>query len=155
MLTATADLWTYPHADALCITTNGSVVRVSGGRHAVYRGVMGRGVAAQAKQRYPELELALGYQVRQHGNTVGILRQPDDACSAYLVSFPVKHEWHEQADLELIGRSAEQLAQLTTLMQWQWVVVPRPGCGNGRLDWMEVAPVLRQHFDDRFVVVTV
>ncbi len=52
MLTATRDLFSYTtaDADALCITTNGSVVRVSGGRHATYRGVMGRGCAWQAKR---------------------------------------------------------------------------------------------------------
>jgi hypothetical protein len=34
------------------------------------------------------------------------------------------------------------------------VLVPRPGCGNGQLDWEDVKPILLDHFDDRFIVVT-
>ena len=44
--------------------------------------------------------------------------------------------------------------KLATLLKWQVVVLPRPGCGNGRLDWFLVERTIAPWLDDRFVVVT-
>jgi hypothetical protein len=38
--------------------------------------------------------------------------------------------------------------------RWQHIVMPRPGCGNGGLDWADVEPVLSKLLDDRFTVIT-
>jgi hypothetical protein len=32
--------------------------------------------------------------------------------------------------------------------------MPRPGCGNGKLDWRVVRLILRPYLDDRFTVVS-
>lgn len=140
-----ADLWwvAEQNADAVCITTNGTITR--GGR-----GVMGRGVALQATQRYPRMRKTLGAHLVEHGNHVGILLPGPPA----LVSFPVKREWHEAADLDLIERSTHELLILTQDRGWTRVVLPRPGCGNGRRQWETVKPILADYLNDRFVVVT-
>jgi hypothetical protein len=39
------------------------------------------------------------------------------------------------------------------VMNWTTVIMPRPGCGNGRLRWQDVSKVLSDILDDRFVVV--
>lgn len=146
-----ADLWTYP-ADARVITTNGTV-KANG------RAVMGRGVALQATQRFARVQLALGTCLRQHGNHVTIVLRPPEQPTLYmvdvpLVSFPVKHAWNEPADLELIARSAAELVKLTGEEGWKRVVLPRPGCNNGRRSWQrEVRPILTPILDDRFTVV--
>jgi hypothetical protein len=63
--------------------------------------------------------------------------------------------WDQWADLDLIGRSADELVALTTRYGWQTVVLPRPGCNNGKRDWeKEVRPILLPILDDRFLVVT-
>lgn len=138
------DLWEVD-CDARCITTNGSI-KANG------RGVMGRGCAKQAKARYFALELTLGRALQGWGN-VPVILLPDER--PLLVSFPVKHEWHERADLDLIAVSARELVKLTDGAHWQTVVLPRPGCGNGGRSWeREVRPILRSILDDRFSVVT-
>jgi len=144
------DFWTYGPVHARGITTNG-VRRASG------RAVMGRGVARQALDRYPDIDLVLGHELRA-GNHVYILKagraQASTAGQPILFSFPVKHHWREPADLNLIIRSANELVQITNELEWHRVLLPRPGCGNGGLDWQQVGPVLQQVLDDRFHVIT-
>ena len=147
MLDVMADLWT-TSCDARCITTNGTV-KPNG------RGVMGRGTALQAKRQLVGLEVTLGAQLLEHGNHVAILsRTGAKDRPTPLVIFPVKHQRHERADLDLIQQSARELVTLTAAQGWKVVLLPRPGCGNGQRTWTEVAPILTPILDDRFVVVT-
>ena len=150
MIEQITDLWSLP-CEARCITTNGTI-KTDG------RAVMGRGVAKQATERYVGIAKLLGAHLREHGNHVGILALTDDpehGPPIPLVSFPVKHLWDQWADLDLIGRSADELVALTDRRGWARVVLPRPGCNNGKRNWeQEVRPILAPILDDRFVVVT-
>jgi len=143
MLEVYGDIWKYK-ADAKCITTNG-YVRTDG------RAVMGRGVALQATKRYPDIALVLGSAIRDNGLHVQILGETDD--DGWLVSFPVKYHWREKADLELIKDSALELIELTDVQNWNTVVLPKPGCGNGQLHWKDVKSVLKHLLDDRFHII--
>ena len=132
--------------DAICLTTNGSVTH-SG--HAV----MGRGVALQATYKYPKIRIVLGGLLRAKGNHVFVLYNMAAGAPA-IVSFPVKHTWTHRADVNLIIRSAAELVLLTDAMAWQEVVLPRPGCGNGGLDWeRDVKHRLEAILDSRFLIV--
>lgn len=139
--------WTVPGAQALCIPTNGTITKNG-------HGVMGRGVALQARHMFMALPMDLGWHLETHGNHVGIIRAAVALLPApTLIAFPVKHQWREDADLELIARSADELIVLTNQHKWSLVVLPRPGCGNGRLEWAAVKPILEPKLDDRFLVV--
>lgn len=140
MLESRGNLWNH-HAKGtpLCITTNGTV-RKDGAC------VMGAGIAAQARCRFPNLEYEVGAAIQRYGNTVQYL------CTSGLITFPVKHYWYEPADLDLIELSGHQLLDLIGELGWKKVVLPRPGCGNGQLTWEVVKPVLYM-LDDRFEVV--
>jgi hypothetical protein len=146
MIETTGDVWDLAEgADALCITTNGTI-------KADGRGVMGRGVARQALDRYPGLDARLGRHLTANGNVVGGLLDDHGLCP--LVAFPVKHAWHEPADLDLIAKSAEALMVYIDRQGWTTVLLPRPGCGNGQRSWAEVKPLIELVLDDRVVVVT-
>lgn len=136
MKTAKGDLWRYP-ADWRIITTNGFVKKNG-------EAVMGRGVAWQAKKRYPDLPCWFGKYLIAHGNHVGIFSQ------IKLLTMPVKHAWYEKADLVLIERSAVELASLPYSEEF---VLPKPGCGNGKLLWSEVKLIIEPILDDRFTVL--
>ena len=131
------NMWDVP-ADAYVITTNG-YVRKDGAA------VMGRGCALEAKNRWRGLEYQLGSKIISGGNHVYVF--PMDV--AFLITMPVKHNWWEKADLNLIERSVKELvAEVGNVVT---VVMPRPGCGNGQLHWEQVAPLLA-HLDDRFII---
>lgn len=137
MIEVNGNLWTYP-ADYRIITTNGYLKRDG-------TAVMGRGCAYEAVQRYPGIRQELGSMLRQHGNHVFKFK-------AYpLLTFPVKHAWYESADRDLITRSVAELLRLIKLRRTY--VMPRPGCGNGRLLWSDVRPLL-QGLPDNVKVIT-
>jgi len=135
------DLWDFLGKAVVAITTNGAVTRKG-------EASLGRGCARQAAERFPGLALRLGSAIAEHGNHVAYLGDG-------IVSFPVEHTPYEAPDLRLIARSAMELASLADSMGWDTVVVPRPGCGGGGLEWNDVRPILERYLDDRFLVITI
>ena len=136
------DLWLVA-ADARVITTNGFVKKNG-------CAVMGRGCAKEAASRWPQLPKLLGNAIDVQGNHVHDLWKPVDGPT--IVTFPVKYNWWEPADIRLIQRSVVELLEKTDRLGWQNIVMPRPGCGNGRLSWGQIGPLLSDTLDDRFIV---
>jgi len=139
------NLWTYP-AEGVFITTNGYIKKNG-------ELVMGRGCALEAKQKFPQLPLMLGRAVRSWGNIPMVIYKDSDVLNynKHLFTFPVKHNWWEQADLNLIKSSANWISRYSFCDSY---VLPRTGCGNGQRDWeTEVKPILENILDDKFTVI--
>jgi hypothetical protein len=159
MKEVTGDIWKLSRNAYMTVTTNGYVNRKG-------QCVMGRGIALEVAQRWPQVPLELGHLIQMHGNHVYdlgpyhyITRQPDPSYFHHLISFPVKHTWSEPGDLKLIQRSAIELAGLEVFKLNRSrginlkVYMTRPGCGNGRRTWEEVKPILAPILDDLFIIV--
>lgn len=147
----TGDIWDYhKQGHWIVITTNG-YVKEDGSA------MMDRGVALQAKQRFPALPIELGEMLNAYRLQVTWFPKYK------IITFPVKHSWWESANLQLIRRScielqgslecSEVLCQEASGNGGTKVYMVRPGCGNGQLDWVDVKPILEKYLDDRFVVV--
>lgn len=132
MTYATGDLFAqYDLGQSICITTNG-VINSRG------RVVMGRGCALEAAERWPYLPKLVAEHVREHGNVPGLILPR-------IYTFPVKRHWDEKATLALIRESATNLIGLFHATgKTERLYIPRPGCGNGRLAWRDVRPVLEE-----------
>lgn len=111
--------------------------------------VMGAGLAKQALKRFPGIDKKVGQAIKKLGN------RPVAFGNQRLITFPVKHHWAQEADIELIRTSAELLVELVDKHELDApYYLPRVGCGNGKKIWdTEVYPVLKGTLDDRFVVV--
>lgn len=132
------DYWQKPQT-IICLTTNG-IVRSDG------LAVMGAGVAFQATKKIRGLRRKVGDLITQSGNIVqrvGMLP---------LMLFPVKHHWLEAADLKLIATSARSLQAIAEKSPDLTFILPRPGCGNGKRTWEEVAPLLARLPDNVYVI---
>ena len=134
-----ADLWDIP-ADWYGVTTNG-VVDSRGDN------TMGRGIALEAKQRYPELPTLLGRRLSSEGNRVFLFEFPNRA----IITFPTKNHWRHPSLISLIKESCQQLVCLVNRKVRSGgsnpkIVLPRPGCGTGGLNWEEVKPILEVSF---------
>ncbi len=133
-------------AEAHVITTNG-IVRGDG------QCVMGRGIALEAKNRFPGIAMLLGARIKEHGNKVHPLGEwaRADGTVFNMLSFPVKKHWHDRASVDLITQSFAELLLETS--GYQSIVIVRPGCGNGGLLWKDILPIAKQFLNDRFTVV--
>ena len=130
--------------DAICATTNG-VVKTNG------RNVMGVGCALTARNKFPDIDLKLGKLIKKNGNIVQIIISNPKP----IVAFPTKTVYWEKSSIELIKSSIQQLLFLTNLMGWERVILPRPGCSNGGLDWLsQIKPLIEQILDERFYVTS-
>jgi O-acetyl-ADP-ribose deacetylase (regulator of RNase III) len=138
------DLWRIGRtASAIVVTTNGTVKRNG-------ENVMGGGCAWEAAQRWPMLPACLGKRILRKGNHVHVFffdsRQQ-------LVTMPTKDDVRQPSNLILIMQSVKELHEYAEDYQWKKVVMPRPGCGLGGLDWEEVKPIV-SYLDNRFIVVS-
>lgn len=139
------DLWSFfGNPDyKVFITTNGSIKQNG-------QAVLGRGCAKEAKDRLPELAIYLGEQLKKFPEAPPVMWFERFQIGV----FPVKYHFWKQADLKLIENSAKKLAEIVTKLNWTNIVLPRPGCGNGKLEWEgQVKPILAKYFDDRFIIV--
>lgn len=98
--------------------------------------------------RFPGLPEYAAQRVALNGNVV------QSIVAHKLILFPVKHHWQQPADLQLIRRSAETLAELCEEHDLGTVVLPRPGCGNGRLTWDTVKSWIEPVLPDNVHVIT-
>jgi len=135
MLEIEANIWKFHPEFTVVIPTNGTVKKNGAC-------VMGRGLALQAKTRYPYLQFYLGQRILGYGNHV------HEFENFNLVSFPVKHNYYEIADLTLIEQSTNELIKNYTRKMY----LPEVGCGNGGRSWEEVKPILSK-LPDNFTVV--
>ena len=163
-------------ADVLVVTTNGFVKRNG-------ECVMGAGCAREATKRFGGIAKILGDAITKHGNVVnycGTWLSPKGK-NMPILSFPVKPaivtvaedgsnivEYHRAkqrpgatapgfmstADPEIIARSVRHLREYADANpEWKRIVLPRPGCGHGELQWKDIRPILAQ-LDNRFVCMT-
>ncbi len=141
--------------DAIVCTTN-NVIKQNGAL------VMGAGVAKQFRDTFPYLDLDWGAaaQASAEGGNLdyGVLINGPrmlNRIKVYLVAFQTKRDWSKPSDIELIQMSAHKLVGLTDILNWQRVICPAFGCGNGGLVWADVEKKIKKILDDRFIIVGV
>ena len=129
------DIWSaWEISDLFLITTNGSF-------SANGKLVMGRGIACQARDRFPGLDAALVKALRVPARRYGLLVS-HHGPEAKLGLFQTKLCYWEDADLELIRLSTEMLQAWLKEHPDQRVDLNFPGIGYGRLSPDVVKPII-------------
>jgi len=141
----------------ICITTNGQIKKDG-------KAVMGAGIAKDARDRYKGVDEVLAQKLKARGNRVSYLQNlPEFGPKGRLLSFPTKNNWKEASSLELIKESAKELSAQFVRAKAHYsssrtklvVVIPRPGCNNGKLDWADVKEVIEPIFNtDEFLIIS-
>lgn len=110
--------------------------------------VMGRGIALEAAQRYPELPAALGKRIKLEGNHVFLF------CTFGLITLPTKEQYYNPSSIVLIENGLKALTNMVAGAKLrQEILLPRLGCGNGKLSWKTVRPLVERYLEtDQFVI---
>jgi O-acetyl-ADP-ribose deacetylase (regulator of RNase III) len=111
-------------------------------------GVMGRGVALEFKNRFPENyrayratckseELIVGKMFTFELNRETQLEQP-----RWIINFPTKQHWRNPSKLEFVRDGLEDFVCVIEANNIRSVALPALGCGTGGLEWKTVRLLL-------------
>ena len=114
-------------------------------------GVMGKGIALQFKQAFPEVfkqyakDSKLGHikVCSMHVVPVEELTNPK-----YVINFPTKKHWRDPSQMSYIDSGLQDLVKIVTELGIPTIAIPPLGCGNGGLDWASVRFKIEQAFKD-------
>lgn len=106
-------------------------------------GVMGKGVALQFRQAFPENYKAYRRAFERDELAPGrmlIFETGTLSGPKYIINFPTKRHWRQDSRLEDIESGLIDLAREVRARKIRSIALPPLGCGNGGLDWSVVRP---------------
>ena len=104
-------------------------------------GVMGRGIALQFKNAFPENFRAYAIACKQGDVRPGrmfIYKTGRLIPPRYIINFPTKRHWRGKSRLEDIESGLMALAEVIQQYGIRSIAIPPLGCGLGGLDWEQV-----------------
>jgi O-acetyl-ADP-ribose deacetylase (regulator of RNase III) len=114
-------------------------------------GVMGKGIALQFKNEFPENYKAYTNAVNKNEFTVGKVQiVPVNRLNGvkYIVNFPTKSHWRNPSKIEWIKDGLKDLHQQILSFKIESIAIPPLGCGNGGLNWEDVKPLIIDELSD-------
>jgi O-acetyl-ADP-ribose deacetylase (regulator of RNase III) len=114
-------------------------------------GVMGKGIALQFKNTFPENSKAYSEAVKEGKVKLGevlVVSVNPIGTVKYIINFPTKGHWRYPSKLSWIQSGLKDLKQKIQEYHIASVALPPLGCGNGGLNWDEVKPVIENALKD-------
>ncbi len=108
-------------------------------------GVMGKGIALQFKETFPENYKLYRDAVARKEIAVGkvfVTETHQLSNPKYIINFPTKTHWKGKSKYEFIEKGLEDLSRIITEKKIHSVSVPPLGCGNGGLRWEKVRKLI-------------
>jgi O-acetyl-ADP-ribose deacetylase (regulator of RNase III) len=116
-------------------------------------GVMGRGIALQFKQAFPENftayeaacergDVKLGRMFVFKRDTLRTLRNP-----RFIINFPTKRHWRGKSRMQDIEAGLRDLVRVVKEEGIRSIALPPLGCGNGKLEWKDVRQQITKAFE--------
>lgn len=112
-------------------------------------GVMGKGIALQFKQAFPENYNEYRKACRKKEVQPGKMFVYDAGGlfgRKYIINFPTKRHWRGNSRLEDIELGLHELSRVVKKLDIKSIAIPPLGCGNGGLDWKLVKPRIEAVF---------
>ena len=134
-------------------------------------GVMGKGIALQFKNAFPENFAAYRRACKEEAVQLGRMFVFDMAVGEsdrlgdfrsamfelesvsvggprWIVNFPTKAHWRSRTRISHIAAGLDDLRRTIEEQGIESIAVPALGCGNGGLDWADVGPLIRDRLSD-------
>lgn len=113
-------------------------------------GVMGKGIALQFKQAYPENFKAYARACDEGELKLGRMFVFDTGRlePRYIINFPTKKHWRAKSRLRDVESGLQDLREVIQELGIKSIAVPPLGCGNGGLSWADVRPRIEDALSD-------
>lgn len=112
-------------------------------------GVMGKGIALQFKQAFPqvfnEYRKACERGELRPGK-VQVVSTKSLFYPRYVINFPTKDHWKGKSKIQDIKTGLNSLVETVQRVGITSISIPPLGCGNGGLNWLEVRPLIEEAF---------
>jgi len=114
-------------------------------------GIMGKGIALQFKQAFPENFKGYAQACRKGDVRIGHMFVHETGSlfqPKYIINFPTKRHWRSKSRLEDIVLGLKDLIRTVEKLGIQSIAVPPLGSGLGGLNWKEVKGLIIDAFAD-------
>lgn len=114
-------------------------------------GFMGKGIALQFKQAFPENFEAYQKDCKAKKIRPGkmfVYETGEIFNPKYIINFPTKRHWRGKSKIEDIADGLKMLIEEIRCYKIKSVAVPPLGCGLGGLDWNVVRPMIEKSFEE-------
>lgn len=104
-------------------------------------GVMGKGIALQFRDAFPESARQYQEAARQGRVQVGrmfVTENPSLVKPHWIIHFPTKRNWRQPSRIAWVREGLKDLARVMKARGITSIAIPPLGCGNGGLDWLQV-----------------
>ncbi len=112
-------------------------------------GVMGKGIALQFKQAFPDNYHEYEKACKKGQVSIGrmfVHKQNDMFYPKYIINFPTKRHWKTKSRLEDIESGLKDLIKKVEELNIKSIAVPPLGSGLGGLDWKDVKRLVAKAF---------
>ena len=115
-------------------------------------GVMGKGIALQFKQRFPNNFKLYSNACKANEIRVGSLFVTEENSlmggRKIIINFPTKTDWRKPSEYSYIESGLIDLVRIINERNIKSVAIPPLGAGNGGLDWKRVKALMEKHLSN-------
>lgn len=112
-------------------------------------GVMGKGVALQFKQQFPENAKVYTKATKEGKIDIGKLLVTKDTSlhsgEKIIINFPTKTDWRKPSEYSYIEKGLHDLIRIIKENNINSIALPPLGAGNGGLNWVRVKQILEKY----------
>lgn len=109
-------------------------------------GFMGKGIAYQFKQKFPQNNQHYLTQCQNNHFKIGKVLFFEEK-DKIIANFPTKDKWREKSKYSYIEEGLQTLRDGIIQHHITSIAIPPLGCGNGGLEWEKVKEMICQHLD--------
>lgn len=110
-------------------------------------GFMGKGIAYQFKEKFPENNKNYVAACKSGEFSVGHILFFSEK-NKIIANFPTKDKWREKSQYSYIETGLDSLVKGIVEKKIDSIAIPPLGCGNGGLDWNKVKTMITDKFRD-------
>lgn len=114
-------------------------------------GVMGKGIALQFRQAFPDMFRAYERACKADQVELGKMDVHDlggiGGGPRWIINFPTKGHWRARSRKADVAAGLQDLVRVIESLNIRSIALPPLGCGHGGLEWSEVRPLIEAALD--------